>query len=263
MTVRLFLRYDGRGFCGWQVQNEGGSENPSKPTVQGTLNKALRELLRDDSIKVTGCSRTDTGVHALDYCASFEVSSLIVPADKICLALRPLLPETLTVFRSEIAPDGFNARYDTVKKTYRYLFYCGESSFPSLDANAWFVKTQTAPDLEAMNEAAAKLVGTHDFSAFCGDLKNAKTTVRTVFSCSVKKVELEIAPECIGVFELEITGDGFLYNMVRIVAGTVVYAGLGKMTAGDVENALETKARKDAGMTAPPQGLYISKVFLR
>lgn len=262
MTVRLFLSYDGRGFCGWQVQNAGGSENPDKPTVQGTLNKALRELLRDESVKVTGCSRTDAGVHALEYCASFEITSSPVPADKICLALRPLLPDTITVYRSEIAPDGFNARYDTVKKTYKYLFYCGESCCPPLDGNAWFVRTGAVPDLRAMNEAASRLVGTHDFSAFCGDLKNAKTTERTVSECSVSKLELNIGPDFSGMYELTVTGDGFLYNMVRIIAGTVVYAGLGKMSPDDVEKALKSKTRADAGITAPPHGLYLSKIFI-
>lgn len=262
MTVRLFLRYDGRGFSGWQIQNVGGEENPLKPTVQGTLNKALRELLCDASIKVTGCSRTDAGVHALDYCASFEAGSSIVPVDKICLALRPLLPETLTVFKSEQAPEGFNARYDTVKKTYKYVFYCGENSFPSLDGNAWFVKTPQTPDIDQMNKSASVLAGTHDFSAFCGDLKSAKTTVRTLYECSVKKMIIDQTsfPD---LYEITVTGDGFLYNMVRIIAGTLVYAGLGKLTADDVAAALESKARKDAGITAPPQGLYLAKVYLR
>ncbi|MBP5313041.1 MAG: tRNA pseudouridine synthase A [Clostridia bacterium] len=219
MTVRLFLRYDGSGFSGWQIQNEGGVENPLKPTVQGTLNNALRTLLGDDSLKVTGCSRTDAGVHALDYCASFDVGSSVVPVDKICLALRPLLPETLTVFKSEPAPEGFNARYDTVKKTYKYLFYCGTSDCPPVNSNAWFVKTQEIPGVDVMNRAASYLLGTHDFSAFCGDLKNAKTTVRTLFECKVEKKDPFILANDQELYEITVTGDGFLYNMVRIIAG--------------------------------------------
>lgn len=263
MTVRLFLRYDGGGFSGWQVQNRGGSEDPLKPTVQGTLNKALRELLKDDSIKVTGCSRTDAGVHALDYCASFDIGQSPVPPDKICLALRPLLPETITVFRSEEAPEGFNARYDTVKKTYKYVFYCDEFGIPSLNGNAWFVKTPEKPDISLMNEAASKLLGTHDFSAYCGDLKNAKTTERTIFQCSVSKHPVNTGSSRIDLYEIKVTGDGFLYNMVRIISGTLLYAGLGKMSPEDVAATLENKARKDAGITAPPQGLYLAKVYLR
>ncbi len=260
MTVRLFLRYDGRGFSGWQIQNVGGNENPLKPTVQGTLNRALRELLKDDTIKVTGCSRTDAGVHALDYCASFDAEKSIVPVDKIALAIRPLLPETITVYRSETAPDGFNARRDTVRKTYKYLFYCGESSVPSFDGNAWFVKTGEFPDLEAMNRAAEMLIGSHDFSAFCGDLKNAKTTLRTLFECSVAPVRFNLLPD---LYEITVIGDGFLYNMVRIIAGTLVGAGLHKITPEEVKQALESKERKNAGITAPPQGLYLAKVYIK
>ncbi|MBP5767455.1 MAG: tRNA pseudouridine(38-40) synthase TruA [Clostridia bacterium] len=262
MTIRLFLRYDGSGFSGWQIQNKDGAEREGLVTVQGTLNKALRTLLCDDSIKVTGCSRTDAGVHALEYCASFEVKDSIVPPDRICRALTPLLPETLTVYRSEQAPDGFNARYDTVRKTYVYDFHCGEFPVPSLKNTSWFVKTPVQPDLALMNEAASVLLGTHRFDAFCGDLSNAKTTERTLYELRVTKLRERPSKDVV-LYRLTATGDGFLYNMVRIIAGTLVDTGLGKLTPAGVEAALLSGMRKDAGRTAPPQGLFLKKIYLR
>ena len=259
MTIRLFLRYDGSGFSGWQIQNKDGAEREGLVTVQGTLNKALRVLLCDDSIKVTGCSRTDAGVHALEYCASFEVKDSIVPPDRICRALTPLLPETLTVYRSEQAPDGFNARYDTVRKTYVYDFHCGEFPVPSLKNTSWFVKTPVQPDLSLMNEAASILLGTHRFDAFCGDLSNAKTTERTLYELRVTKLRERPSKDVV-LYRLTASGDGFLYNMVRIMAGTLLDAAEGRTEPADVGMIIASRDRSRAGATLPPDGLYLFDV---
>lgn len=263
MTVRLFLRYRGTGFNGWQIQNRDGRPNPGAVTVQGALNKALCALLKTDTVKTVGCSRTDAGVHALEYCVSFDVENPIVPPDKIAPAVNHLLPEGITAVRSEEAPPGFNARRDTVRKTYVYRFYWSDAAVPVLDPAAWHIRSAEAPDLKRMNEAAALFVGEHDFEAFSGTLDPKKDTVREIYECSVEEEAPPLCMENVRLYALRITGNGFLYNMVRIITGTVVEAGLSKRTCDSVRYALRDGKRKDAGVTAPPCGLYLAKVWLR
>lgn len=254
MTIRLFLRYDGTELNGWQMQNIDGKENPDVKTVQGILNRALRTLLADEKICVVGCSRTDAGVHACEYCASFDVEKSIVPPEKIAAAIGHLLPANVVVYKSEIAPDGFNARFDIKSKTYKYYFYLGDFADPMRDRHAWFVKCGTPLDLKAMNKAATYLVGTHNFDAFCADLVHAKTTLRTINECFVE----EISPM---FYALTVNGDGFLYNMVRIITGTLLYVGQQKINPEEIPGIIDSKCRSKAGITAPPEGLHLFKVY--
>ena len=257
MIIRLFLRFDGTDYNGWQLQNINGEENSALKTVQGTLNRALRTLLRDDNIAVVGSSRTDAGVHAAEYCASFETEKTIVPPDKIAAAVAHLLPEDIVVYRSEQAPEGFNARFDTKSKTYRYFFYTGAFSVPLLDRNFWHVPVREALDISLMNEAAGFIMGTHDFSAFCGSGASNKTAVRTVSNLRVESIGSMWDSE---LYAASITGDGFLYNMVRIITGTLIMAGTGKIKPSDLETIIGSRDRRMAGITAPPQGLHLWRV---
>lgn len=265
MNIRLFLRYDGTAYHGWQIQNRGGTESGLR-TVQGTLKRALRTLLGDDTVDPVGCSRTDAGVHADMYCASFHTVSDAIPADRLCYALRPLLPPDLVVYRSEQVPEDFHARFDTVSKLYRYLFYAAPFPYPCLNGRAWHIKTageqEKMPDPDAMRQAAAGLVGTHAFDAFRAAGGAPGSTVRTIFRTGV---EAGIVPGSDGVplYTFYIEGDGFLYNMVRIAAGTVLYAGIGKIDPAGIPAILASGDRKKAGITAPACGLYLHKVSYR
>jgi tRNA pseudouridine38-40 synthase len=270
MNVRLYLRYDGTAYHGWQIQNMNGKESDLK-TIQGTLASALRALYGDftgkiegqEAVEPIGVSRTDAGVHADMYCASFHTDNESIPAERICYALKQFLPSDICVYRSEKAPDDFHARFDVVSKTYKYLFYTGEFSVPALENRAWHVsiKNGTALDLDAMKLAAKGLLGTHQFDAFCAAGGSAKTTERTLFDIRVEKVNAPfLMPDGSDLYALYVEGDGFLYNMVRIIAGTIVYAGQGKIHPADIPEIIASKNRKKAGITAPAQGLYLNKV---
>lgn len=253
MTIRLFLRYNGTRFNGFQKQNVKGVQNPNVRTVQGTLDGALRKLLQDDSINAVGCSRTDAGVHANKYCVSFDVERSIVPPEKIAPAIGHLLPEDIVVYKSEPVEDGWNARYDVKSKTYKYFFYTGDFANPLYNDKAWFVKAPSL-DLSAMQSFANGLIGEHDFTSFCGDKEAVASTIRTIYS-------LDIVKKSDNFYELSINGSGFLYNMVRIIAGTLVNVGEGKISPDDAEKIIAAEDRSAAGITAPPDGLYLWDVF--
>lgn len=253
MTVRLFLRYCGTRFNGFQKQNIKGKENPNVCTVQGTLDRALRKLLKDNTISCVGCSRTDAGVHANMFVVSFDVEKSIVPPENIAAAIGHLLPSDIVVYKSEIMPDGWNARFETKSKTYKYFFYTGNFGNPVFNDRAWFVKAERL-NISKMNEAARALVGTHNFSSFCGDTDSQKSMIRTINSLEIA----EIKPD---FYELSVNGDGFLYNMVRIITGTLVMVGEGKIDPSDIQKIIAAEDRSAAGITAPPDGLYLWEVF--
>lgn len=254
MVIRIFLRYDGAPFCGWQVQNKDGVERSDTKTVQGIVLSALKKLLLVDNLTLTGCSRTDSGVHACEYCASFEIDNPIVPPERIAYAISHLLPEKIVVYKSEIAPDGFNARFDVKSKTYKYFFYTSEFADPLSIDHSWHIKTPHTLDADAMNEAAKAFIGTHYFDSFCNDVANAKSTCRTIFDACVS----EIYPN---FFVFSVTGDGFLYNMVRIMTGTLVNVGAGRTLPSEIPAIIEARDRTKSGFTAPPQGLHLYKVI--
>lgn len=234
----LTVAYDGTAYNGWQVQ-------PNGITIEGELNRALKELLGED-ISVIGASRTDAGVHALCNMAVFDTESRILP-EKIAPALNARLPEDIRVQRSvEVAPD-FHPRRCNTKKTYEYRVYMGKYENPIGRQYAHFVYVPL--DVEKMEKAAGYLVGEHDFKSFCVAKAQVLTTVRTLYGIEVKKEG--------NYLTIRVSGNGFLFNMVRIIAGTLLEVGKGKLAPEQVKEILEAKDRQAAGPTAPARGLTL------
>lgn len=235
--IKLVVAYEGTNYCGWQIQ-------PSGITIEAVLNKALSELL-GETIKVTGASRTDSGVHSLGNVAVFDTDTRI-PPEKICYALNQRLPEDIVVQSScEVAPD-FHPRHCYSEKTYEYRILNRKIPIPTLRKDTYFYYRNL--DVEKMKKAAAYLVGTHDFKSFCSIHTTVEDTVRTILSCEVEKFLEDI-------ITIRVTGTGFLYNMVRIIAGTLVQVGVGEKEPEDILEILEKKDRSAAGPTAPAHGL--------
>ena len=241
---RILLRvaYDGTDFHGWQVQ-------PGVRTVEGELSRTLSELTKEE-ITVIGASRTDAGVHALGNIAVFDTDSTI-PPERFSYALNTLLPEDVKVVCSKEVAEDFHPRKVNCRKIYEYRISLGEFPNPLLRRNSWYVPYSL--DTEAMNSAAQVLVGEHDFAGFCSVHTQAESTVRTVYSIDVEPVGGEIV--------IRICGNGFLYNMVRIIAGTLVEVGSGKRDEAWVREALESADRTKSGPTAHPQGLTLVEIL--
>lgn len=236
--IKLIVSYDGTGYCGWQVQ-------PNGITVEEVLNKALQKLTGED-IHVIGASRTDSGVHALGNVAVFDTETTI-PAERIAAALNQRLPEDIVIRSSEEVPGDFHPRYCDCTKTYEYRILNAKIPVPTMRHTHYFVSYDL--NIEDMRQAASYLVGEHDFVSFCNIRTDVENTVRTVYSLDIEKQGEEMI--------VRITGNGFLYNMVRIIVGTLVRVGRGFYPPEKVKEILEAKDRKAAGVTAPPQGLYL------
>ncbi len=239
--VRLTVAYDGTNYHGWQVQNNG-------ITIESELNRCLTDLLREP-IGVIGASRTDSGVHALGNIAVFDTTSRM-PAEKISYALNQRLPEDIRVQRSEQVADDWHPRKCASRKTYEYRIYRAE--FPMPVKRLYSLFTYHDLDVSRMQEAAAYLEGEHDFKSFCQTGAQVETTVRTLYS-----VEVEEQGE--NDLVIRVCGNGFLYNMVRIIAGTLLEIGQGKKDPMDIFAILEVKDRSAAGPTAPAHGLTLMK----
>ena len=261
-NIKLTIEYDGTHYHGWQSQINA-------PAVQDAVEKALRRLTGEDC-RLTGASRTDVGVHALGQVANFYTRSPI-PADKFSYALNSLLPADIVIRTSCEVESDFHSRFFAQGKMYRYLIYNSNRPSALLRHRACFVPQPL--DVERMGRAAQFFLGTHDFSAFRATGSNTKTSTRTMFRVSVR-AEREPAgvsgvpmdPPDAGDWDrrlilFEIVGDGFLYNMVRIMAGTLIEVGLGKMSPEDALRALESGERDFAGRTAPSHGLYLVEVY--
>lgn len=243
--VMLWVAYDGTAYSGFQVQNNA-------PTVEGELNRCLLDLLNEE-IKVIGGSRTDAGVHALCNVAVFDTNAKI-PAEKIAYAMNQRLSEDIRIQKSlEVAAD-FHPRHCDSRKTYEYRIMNGEFPLPTKRLYTYF--TYIPLNVELMQEAAAYLVGEHDFKSFCSAGSQAESTVRTIYSLQVIRTAEtgNKAPEII----IRITGNGFLYNMVRIIAGTLMDAGKGAWEPEHMRDIIEAKDRKAAGPTAPACGLMLT-----
>lgn len=234
--VMLRVAYDGTDYCGWQLQ-------PGRPTIEKVLNETLSGLL-GEKITVIGASRTDSGVHSLGNVAVFDTDTQI-PAEKISYALNQKLPDDIVIQEScEVAKD-FHPRYCDSRKTYEYRILNRRFPLPTKRWDSYFCYRKL--DVEAMREAAGYFVGTHDFASFCSAHAQTETTVRTVYTCTVEKFEDMIC--------IRITGAGFLYNMVRIIAGTLIEVGYGARQPGDMKAVLAACSRSAAGPTAPAHGL--------
>ncbi|MGI5899527.1 MAG: tRNA pseudouridine(38-40) synthase TruA [Christensenellales bacterium] len=235
------IEYDGTGYAGWQRQNNG-------ITVQESVENALLKL-SGDRISVLGASRTDAGVHALGQVAHFD-SRLTVPASKLFLALNTLLPPDIRVTASTEAPQRFHSRFDAFGKSYLYRVKTGRHA-PAISRNICeFVPGNL--DIAAMQKAANIFIGTHDFKCAMATGSSAKTTVRTIYSFEVREKD--------GFIEMEVSGNAFLYNMVRILAGTLIRAGQNRLSVCAMQKALETGDRELMGYTAPAKGLTLLEV---
>lgn len=238
--VRLVVAYDGTNYHGWQMQNNGN-------TIENELNKALSELL-NEKIEVIGASRTDAGVHAMGNIAVFDTDSRI-PADKISYALNQRLPEDIRIQNSEEVDSDWHPRRCNSRKTYEYRIYCGRFPMPVKRLYSYF--TYREPDVVRMQEAAAYLVGEHDFKSFCQTGAQVASTVRTIYSAEVEEQGTDIV--------IRICGNGFLYNMVRIIAGTLMEIGQGRRDPMEINDILAACDRQAAGPTAPACGLTLIK----
>lgn len=236
--VRLTVAYDGTNYHGWQVQNNG-------ITVESELNRCLSELL-GEQIEVIGASRTDAGVHALGNIAVFDTAARM-PAEKISYALNQRLPEDIRIQHSEEVAADWHPRHCESRKTYEYRIYRGEFPMPVKRLYSYF--TYRTLNVEAMREAADFLTGEHDFKSFCQTGAQVESTVRTIYELALE----EQGPELV----IRVCGNGFLYNMVRIIAGTLMEVGEGKRAAQEMPDILEKKDRNAAGPTAPAHGLTL------
>ena len=241
MRIRLVIEYDGTGYSGWQRQDRD-------PSVQQAIEEALA-VLTGERITLHGAGRTDAGVHAMGQTAHFDTQSRI-PPDKFSFALNTLLPPDIRIRESGEADAHFHARFDAKAKHYRYIIKNGPHA-SALERN----RSMHVPlplDIEKMQRAAGYLVGEHDFSAFTSAQLRPKSAVRTVYGIQVSQNG--------GFVHIDVLGSGFLYNMVRIIAGTLMYVGIGKLKAEDMPAILESRDRRRAGITAQPQGLFLMEV---
>lgn len=241
----MIVEYDGAAFSGWQVQ-------PNAPTVQGSLEEGLATMLRRH-VPIQGAGRTDAGVHALGQAASFETVTEL-STDRLRKGLCSLCGPHISVVSLETAEDGFNARFDARGKHYRYRLVTRPSPSPLLRDQSWHIHAPL--DLDAMAEAAKMLVGRHDFAGFRASDDGRDNTMRHLW-----RIQPAVSPLSLGVIDIDVEGDAFLKNMVRIIAGTLVDVGRGRIDLVGVERALRTKDRQSAGITAPARGLTLVEVF--
>ena len=239
--IKLTVAYDGTNYCGWQIQ-------PNGITIEEVLNRKLSKLTGEE-ITVIEASRTDSGVHALGNVAVFDTHCSI-PPERISYALNQRLPEDIVVVRSEEVPLDWHPRYCDCTKTYEYHIQNAKVPDPTRRLTHYFVSFDL--DIDKMKEAAGYLVGTHDFVSFCNVRTDVEDTVRTIYSLEIEKEKDEIT--------IRIQGNGFLYNMVRIITGTLIRVGRGFYQPEQVQKMLEAKDRKAAGVTAPPQGLFLVEI---
>ena len=244
----LTVAYDGTNYCGWQIQ-------PEVPTIEKILNDELSRLTGEE-IKVIGASRTDAGVHAEGAVAVFDTESSI-PGEKFSFALNQSLPDDIVIRGSKEVASDFHPRKVDCRKTYRYSIW--HDMFP-IPTNSRYTHWVHYPlDIAAMKEAAAHFTGEHDFAAFCSASADVDSTVRTIYDI---RVECEnetrgLSPRFIGKIDIFVTGNGFLYNMVRIIAGTLIDVGCGRIRPDEIPDIIASCDRGRAGNTAPAKGLTL------
>lgn len=234
--VKMIVAYDGTNYKGWQIQ-------PNGTTIEEVLNQKLSELLGEE-IVVTGASRTDSGVHSLGNVAVFDTDTRM-PADKISFALNQRLPEDIVVQGSCEVPADWHPRYQKSRKTYEYRILNRTFRMPGRRFDTYFYHHPL--DVDKMRRAAAYLVGEHDFKSFCAVNAQVKSTVRTIYACDVTRDN--------DIITIRVTGNGFLYNMVRIIAGTLIRVGGGELAPERIPEILTALDRSAAGPTAPAHGL--------
>jgi len=241
VRYKLTIQYDGTAYCGWQKQKNGVS-------VQEVLTTALQSIAKGE-VKLVGSGRTDAGVHAEGQVCHVDMDTP-VPAEKIALAVNPKLPSDIVVLKSELGGEGFHARYSAKRKTYRYATYVSDVVLPLRDRYA--LKLDKMPDIDKMIVGAKLIEGEHDFKCFLSSGSAVKDTVRTVYSLTIETKENGV--------EFSVCGNGFLYNMVRIIVGTLLDIGYGLKSVDDLKVALETGERNLCGKTVCAKGLSLLSV---
>lgn len=241
-NIVLHISYDGSNYHGFQKQNNA-------ITVQEVLEDAIFAVTGEKSA-VIGCSRTDAGVHAYDYVCNFHTNTKI-PAEKLPFALNSVLPDDISCMKGEEAAEEFHARFSAKSKIYEYRIQTGPHKHAMLQRYSWHYPN--LPYFEDMQKAALAFIGEKDFAGFMAVGGQQKTTIKEIYDLSVTKDE--------NLITIKIHANGYLYNMVRIIAGTLLYVGNGKIKLSEMEDIIASKDRKRAGITAPPQGLMLKKVF--
>ncbi len=239
--IKLIIAYDGTNYCGWQIQKNG-------ITIEEIINKKLSELL-GEKIVVIGASRTDSGVHAYGNVAVFDTESNI-PAEKFSYALNQRLPDDIRIQKSSEVPLDFHPRYCDTTKTYEYKIVNRQFEIPTERLYSHFVYYNL--DIDKMRQAASYITGEQDFKSFCSNRTQVENTVRTVYSLDIDKVN--------DMITIRITGNGFLYNMVRIIAGTLMKVGMGIYPPEHVKEIIDAKDRTKAGPKAPAKGLTLVEI---
>lgn len=249
MKLKLTLAYNGAAYCGWQAQTNAVS-------VQSVLTKAVAETYKKRCL-VTGSSRTDSGVHARAYVCTVEGAdgcdiTSVIPVASVPRAINSKLPEDIAVLSAELVPDGFHARYSVKSKTYEYVFHDSCVRSPFMSGLAYNVPPITDEMLEKMDRAARQMCGRRDFASFMASGSKIKDTVRNVYDCRAFRRGDTVV--------FSVSADGFLYNMVRIMAGTAYAAALGRIAPEDIGAIIGARDRCRAGQTLPPHGLYLCRV---
>ena len=240
-NIKLTIEYDGKCYNGWQKQ-------PNKLNIQGEIEKAIYNITKE-KVALIGSGRTDAGVHALGQVANFRTDSQI-PIEKLAIAINSQLKNSIVIKNAEEVNERFHSRYNAKQKTYRYIINnskCGTAIYRNLEYHF-----PTKLDVEKMQKAAKYFEGEHDFKAFKSSGTSGKNSVRTIYKAEVKQDKERII--------IELTGNGFLYNMVRIISGNLLDVGLGKILPEEIPNIIEEKNRQKAGKTLPPHGLYLVAV---
>lgn len=242
---KLTVAYDGTAYCGYQYQ-------PELPTIEGCVNDALSELLKENIVTI-GASRTDAGVHSYGNVAVFD-SNTTIPAEKLAPALNTKLPDSIRIMESREVPVDFHPRRNVIDKTYEYHINTAKIPFPT--DRMYIHNVKHGLNIENMKEAAKFIEGRHDFTSFCSTKTDKEDKIRTVFQIDVKEFLRN------GIV-IRVRGDGFLYNMVRIIAGTLVKAGEGKIKPEDIPVIIERKDRGHLGTTLPAKGLFLMGIRYR
>lgn len=240
-NIKLTIEYDGKDFNGWQKQ-------PTKLNIQGEIERAIFDITGEEVV-LNASGRTDAGVHALAQVANFKTNSNI-PTEKFAVAINSRLKKSIVIKKAEEVEDRFHSRYNCKQKTYRYIINNSEQGTAIYRNLEYYVPMKL--DVEKMREAIKYFEGKHDFKGFKASGTSNKNSVRTIFKTDIKKENERII--------IELTGNGFLYNMVRIIVGTLVDVGVGKIKPEEIEDIILSGERKRAGKTLPPQGLYLVKV---
>ena len=243
-NIILTIEYDGKDFNGWQKQ-------PNKLNIQGEIERAIAELTGDEKIDLIASGRTDAGVHALGQVANFKTENMSIPIEKFALAVNTKLKKSIRVIKAEEVDERFHSRYTCKKKTYRFVINnneCESAIYRNLEYHM-----PVKLDIKKMQKAIKFFEGEHDFKGFKASGTSSKSSVRTIYKAEVKEAEN-------GRIFIELTGNGFLYNMVRIIAGTLVDVGMGKIDVKDIPDIIKSGDRMRAGKTLSPNGLFLLKV---